>query len=170
MDQNKILKLYHGGTVVVSKPKLLDFNRKTDFGIGFYTSSSLEQARAWTKIKQNRIGAKDGFVNVYSFDFGNISDLKVFTFQSATEEWLDFVFNNRKNNKLIHNYDVVLGPVANDTLYQTFLLFENGILNKAETISRLKTYKLVDQVSFHSNKALLNLQFIEAISINTGVK
>lgn len=66
-----------------------------------------------------------------------------------------------------HYYDVVIGPVANDTLYQTFTLYEAGILTKPETIARLKVHPLFDQVSFHSHKALEHLKFIDAYPVKT---
>ena len=53
-----------------------------------------------------------------------------------------------------NDYDVVIGPVANDTLYQTLTLYEAGSLTKQETIVRPKVHPLIDQVSFHSLKAL----------------
>ena len=81
-------------------------------------------------------------------------------FLSANEEWLDFIVLNRNEN-INHLYDIVKGAVANDSLYATLVLFETGILSKEETIARLKTHKLFDQISFHNSKALNELKFIE---------
>lgn len=69
---------------------------------------------------------------------------------------------NRIGDTTSHNnYDVIKGPVANDTLYETLALFERGILTRAETIIRLKTHALADQVVFATGQALKALRFIE---------
>ena len=57
--------LFHGSSVSVEKSKIIKANRTLDFGNGFYTTASKEQAYKWAKIKQKREDAKDGFINVY---------------------------------------------------------------------------------------------------------
>jgi hypothetical protein len=157
--------LYHGSITVVKKPLLNITSRKTDFGIGFYTTTSQHQACSWANIKKIRHGVNTGYINVYEFDEVQFPKLNVMTFAGATDEWLDFVFANRHIEGLNHSYDIIRGPVANDTLYQTLALYEGGILDKNETISRLRTYNLVDQISFHTEKGLESLNFREAILI-----
>ena len=51
------------------------------------------------------------------------------------------------------------GPVANDRVYAAFALYEQGLLSKQELIAELKTYKLIDQMLFHTEKALQTLTF-----------
>lgn len=70
-----------------------------------------------------------------------------------------------RNGASIHKFDVVKGPVANDTLYATLSLFESGILTKKETIARLKTHKLFDQISFHNQAALNKLVFTKSYTL-----
>ena len=79
-----------------------------------------------------------------------------------SEEWLDFVMQNRIHDSFEHDYDIVYGPVANDKVYASFALFEGGFINKQALISELKTYKLVDQYLFHTEESLKTLKFIEA--------
>ena len=69
---------------------------------------------------------------------------------------------NRTIRDFQHNYDIVYGPVANDRVYAAFALYEGGLIDKQMLIAELKTYKLVDQFLFHSEKALQLLTFIEA--------
>jgi Protein of unknown function (DUF3990) len=90
--------------------------------------------------------------------------VRIKNFEKASEEWLDFIILNR-TQAVNHGLDIVKGAVANDTLYATLLLFESGILNKVETISRLKTHKLFDQVSFHNQVVLDKLVFKQAFTI-----
>ena len=51
-------------------------------------------------------------------------------------------------------YDMVLGPVADDNVYATVKLFETGVLDREETIKRLKVETLYDQILFHTAKSL----------------
>ena len=43
--------LYHGSNVFVREPRIVNSGRKLDFGTGFYTTSSFEQASS-AKIKR----------------------------------------------------------------------------------------------------------------------
>jgi hypothetical protein len=157
--------LYHGSIEKVEQPKILEKQRLLDFGKGFYLTSNLEQAERWASIKKKRAveGTVKAIVNVYSTEdeIARNPALKTKVFNKANEEWLDFVLFNR-NNDIPHDYDIVSGPVANDTLYQTLTLFESGILTKQETIARLKVHRLFDQFSFHTSEALARLNFVEA--------
>jgi hypothetical protein len=82
-------------------------------------------------------------------------------FDGATKDWLTFVVNNRKGNET-EPVDFVMGPVANDSLYATLLLYEQGILSAEATIEQLKTHTLFDQLSFHSDKALKTIRFVRS--------
>ena len=103
-----------------------------------------------------------GYVNIYELDNNLIKSLKALLFESPTEEWVDFVMNNRTNKDFNHDFDIVYGPVANDKVYAAFALYEGGIIDKQNLISELKAYKLVDQYLFHTDKALKAIKFIEA--------
>lgn len=161
------LKLYHGSTVIVKKTNLEILNYRTDFGKGFYTTTDFEQAKRWTKIKKDRLGKNiEGihqYVNVYEYE-ENIN-LNILRFESATEEWLKFVLKNRQSEELVHQFDIVIGPVANDNLYQVLVSYENGIYNIEETINRLKTYLLSNQISFHTIQSLECIKYIETIEV-----
>ena len=78
---------------------------------------------------------------------------------------MDFVVANRRFATL-HDYDIVLGPVANDNLYATISLYENGELSAEAAVVQLKTHVLFNQVSFHTDKALSQLQFVESIIVD----
>ena len=154
------MKLYHGSTISVEKPDLQKCRSATDFGRAFYTTTSFEQAKQWAKIKQKRVNAESSIVSIFEFDDNllNSDYYKVRHFNKADEEWLSFVINNRRGNETEH-YDFVMGPVANDALYATILLYEQGVITAQAAIEQLKTHTLFDQLSFHSEKALENLIF-----------
>ena len=164
------MKLYHGSISIVKEPNLQILNYRTDFGRGFYTTTDIEQAKKWTKIKRERITKKDsselphGYVNIYEYNEKN--NLNILNFEETSRKWLEFVFNNRGSDSLIHKYDIVMGPVANDNLYQVLVNYENGVYDIEETIKRLKTYTLTNQISFHTDESLKYLKYIETIEVD----
>lgn len=156
------MKIYHGSIEIVEKPEIREANRSLDYGSGFYATTSYEQALSWVKRRANEKKLSKGYINIYEFNEDSINNFKHLIFESATEEWLDFVMQNRIHDSFEHDYDIVYGPVANDKVYASFALFEVGFINKQALISELKTYKLVDQYLFHTEESLKTLKFIEA--------
>ena len=159
------MKLYHGSIEVVDKPEIRNPNRTLDYGSGFYTTTSFHQAENWIRRRIKEKEASRGFVNVFEFDETALPKLNSLIFDSPTEEWVDFVMQNRTQKGFTHSYDIVYGPVANDRVYAAFALYEGGLLNKQNLIAELKTYRLVDQYLFHTETALQTLTFIEAMEV-----
>lgn len=155
------MKLYHGCTSIIRQPQLLLPKRTLDYGSGFYTTTSEEQARRWA-INKLQDGQACNYVNVYDIDESELKTLKVLSFDGLSDEWIDFVMRNRQDETFVHDYDIVYGPVANDRVYVQFSLYEQGFISPATLLAELKVYKLVDQMLFHTEKALKLLQFIEA--------
>ena len=157
------MRLYHGSVVEVRKPSLRYGRKKTDFGRGFYTTTQAEQAENWTKIKQDRTKAPKRIVSVYEIDDALLTspELKIREFHGVDKAWLDFVVDSCKGVK--HDYDLVFGPVANDKVFTTVNLFESGVLSAEAAILQLKAYKTYDQLSFHTERVIGALRFVEAI-------
>lgn len=156
------MKLYHGSLEIVNTPQIRVPSRTLDYGDGFYTTTSFEQAEAWTRRRMKEEQRQKGCVNIYEYNFDDAKKLNTLFFSAPTEEWLDFVMRNRTEKDFHHSYDIVYGPVANDRVYAAFALYEGGLLNKQELIVELKTYKLIDQYLFHTEAALKTLAFVEA--------
>jgi len=159
------MKLYHGSLEIVSLPEIREPNRALDYGSGFYTTTSYEQADSWVRRKMNEQNSIHGYINVYDIDKSIWNDLKILCFENPSEQWVDFLMKNRTSRKFTHDYDIVCGPVANDRVYAAFALYESGVLDKQELIKELKAYKLVDQYLFHSTRSLQSLIFIEGKEI-----
>lgn len=159
------MKIYHGSTEIVSSPEIRKTNRTLDYGSGFYTTTSFEQAQAWVKRRMDEKKMSKGYVCVYEYNEQFAAELKCLFFNAPTEEWVDFVMKNRTERDYTHKYDIVYGPVANDRVYAAFALYEGGLINKEILISELKAYRLVDQYLFHTKEALKTLTFIEAKEI-----
>lgn len=159
------MKLYHGSIEIVRTPEIRTSNRTLDYGYGFYATTSCEQAEEWVKRRARQQNSTIGYVNIYEFHMDALMDLNALLFDVPSEEWIDFVMKNRIQKDFTHNYDIVYGPVANDRVYAAFTLYEGGLIDKQNLISELKTYKLVDQYLFHTDKALKTLSFIDALEI-----
>ena len=155
------MKLYHGSTDIVERPQIIVSNKFLDFGCGFYTTTNQEQALRWAEIKKKRIKGEKAYLNIYEIDELLLSNFSVLRFDNPSREWVEFVIANRRG-VASHNYDIVTGAVANDTLYRTITIYESGVLTFEETINRLKVHTLFDQLSFHTEKALAGLTFVEA--------
>ena len=161
---------FHGSTVCIPEPKLLPSHRRLDFGPGFYLTSNEAQATNWAIIKKRRLNEKLAIVSFYEAKFVlEENHLKIFNFTGPDETWLDYVMLNRTE---IHSpnddFDIISGPVANDNLYETLALYERKLLTRQETIVRLKTQKLADQICVRTQKALDRLIFIDCKEVNYG--
>lgn len=160
-----MIRLYHGSTVAVRKPSLRPGRPNADFDKGFYTTSNLEQAVRWAHIKQEREEAERAVVSIYEFDESLLEnpDLIIRQFTGADEPWLYFVTDCRKSRP--HEFDLVQGPVANDKVFTTVNLFESGVLSAEAAILQLKAYKTYDQLSFHTDRVIKTLNFVESIEV-----
>ena len=160
------MKLYHGSTVVVKQPTIRIGRKNTDFGKGFYTTTDFDQAASWARIRSKRAGTDVAIVSVYEIDDNILQnkDFNIMEYHRATEQWLNFVVNNRRTAPL-HDYDIVLGPVANDNLYATISMYENGQLSVEAAIVQLNTHVLYNQVSFHTKEALSQIKYLESIRV-----
>ena len=147
--------LYHGSVYLVEKPEIRLGNTFLDFGVGFYTTTSFAQAERWARIKMRRENLPSGYVSIYTFDEMAAQDnICIKRFSSANLEWLLFVAENRRGATAAETVDMHIGPVADDNVYRTIRYFETGVYDAEETVKRLKTEVLHDQVTFHTEKAL----------------
>lgn len=156
------MKVYHGSCVAVPNPDLMHSRENVNFGKGFYTTPIYEQAEQWAKRfrKQN----KKGIVSEYYFDERSLSDVKVLTFESYSEEWLDFILQCR-TCKDTTDYDIVIGGVANDRVFNTVELYFDGLIDKTEAIKRLMYEEANLQITFRTEKALSKLIFERSVEV-----
>ena len=160
---------FHDGTEVVEKPEIRKGLRHLDFGVGFYTTQSREQAARWAERQRKVRGLASAVVNRY--DIGGLwsAGLSCKTFEGATEEWLDAVVACRRGTDVFAEYDIVVGPVADDNVYETIRLYESGVYTRDEALRRLKTERLFNQLTFKTAKALAYCKFVSSESIE-GVR
>lgn len=154
--------LYHGSIEQVTRPEIRQPQRTLDYGSGFYATTSFEQAERWVRRRMREKKLSLGYINTYDFDLLAMQMLKTLSFPEPTEEWVDFVMANRVKEGFTHDYDIVYGPVANDHVYTAFALYEGRVISKQALIAELRTYTLVDQYLFHTERSLQFLSFLEA--------
>lgn len=160
--------LYHGTNVDFDKIELDKCENYKDFGKGFYTTTMPDQAKAMARRKARINGGKPCVISYeVPLDLLSLTGLNVKTFNSASEEWAMFVINNRNREfkdassplcNIDLKYDVVYGPVANDTLATIIRRYEKGYLDSKALIKELRYQKPSDQYSFHSKKAFALLK------------
>lgn len=143
--------LYHGSYAAIAAPDVQHSRERVDFGKGFYTTPIYEQAVKWVeRLKRQGL---PGIVSVYSFDESCISHLDTLCFEDYSGEWLEFVLNCR--NGMDHSsYDIVLGGVANDKVFNTVELFFSHLITKEEALGRLRFEKPNLQICFRSQSVL----------------
>ncbi|MBR5144735.1 MAG: DUF3990 domain-containing protein [Clostridia bacterium] len=153
--------IYHGSNVTVEEPRILTPNRYLDFGAGFYTTTNYDQALNFSGKVTMRKKCGRSTVNIYELDESIFEKVNVLNFESADEAWLDFVSDNRSGIDRTAGYDLICGPVADDDVYQTFILYSTGVYTKEQTIEALKIKKLYNQYVFTTDRALSYLTFKE---------
>ena len=102
-----IMTVYHGGYQPVEHPEIRTGKNTKDFGTGFYCTIIKEQAQRWAKRYSTKI------VSIYEVRLHD--DLNIKEFKEMTEEWLQFVVECRSG--IEHDYDIVEGPMADDTVW-----------------------------------------------------
>ena len=94
----------------------------------------------------------------YEFDENYLKDgtLQVKIFEGSTEEWAQFIIANRYNpeNRVVHDYDVVIGPIADDGMALQIGLFKDGFIDLAALTKALEYKKLNKQYYFGTVKAV----------------
>lgn len=155
------MKLYHGSNMEIKEPKIISTKRLLDFGTGFYLTSDFEQAKKWAVRTAMRRESGTPTVSVFNFDEDKITGLKVCHFESANAEWLRYISRNRTEKSTEDDFDVVIGPVANDQAIRTVNNYLKGYFSEDIAIQLLLPQKLKDQYTFKTETALSLLKFTE---------
>lgn len=150
------MKVYHGSWMEVSNPDLKHSRPDVDFGRGFYTTSIKDQAVKWCGRFKRR--GQSGIISCYEFDESASDKLNVRNFESYSEEWLDFILSCRRERDT-SDYDIVMGGVANDKVFNTVELYYEHLIDKKEAINRLRYEKPNIQICFRTEDALRLLHY-----------
>ena len=158
------MKLYHGTNIDFREIDLAKSNKFKDFGQGFYLTGIRQQA---VELSQKR-AIRDGGVPIvqeYEFDESllNGTTLKVLRFDSPTAEWAEFIYKNRSRRRpaFTHDYDIVIGPIADDGVAYLLDRYEEGSFTIEELANELKYKKLNSQYFFGTNRCISLLKRIK---------
>ena len=147
------LLLYHTGYSEIRVPDVHYGRKNADFGQGFYTTKNGECAGRWAKERKD-------FKTVLNTYLLETKGLKIYEFQRDAA-WFDYIFNNRigKEDPLA-DMDLIIGPIANDTIYDTLGIISSGFLKREEALELLLIGPEYEQVAVKSEKAVSQLKWI----------
>lgn len=154
-----MIKLHHGSYVGIDRIDLSKSKIGKDFGKGFYLNPDYEQALLWAESRVRTLQEGEPIVTSYEFDLDRAlqAGLKVKIFEDYTEEWAQFVVGNRRNvsDNPFFQYDIVIGPIANDNVGRQIQLYMQGYWTIAQLIERIKyNEKKSTQYFFGSEEAI----------------
>lgn len=137
--------VYHGSYCLVDNPHISFSRDALDFGKGFYVTAIEEQAVNWTSKFKRR--GKKGCLNMYMLSVEDIKgNYKVKEFLSYDIEWLDFILECREGSNIYLSYDMIIGGIADDRVYNTIELYKDDLIGKDEALKRLQFYKPNHQI------------------------
>jgi len=156
--------VYHGGYVPIEEIDLEKCRPYTDFGKGFYVTKFKNHAENWAK-KVGKHHNSEGFVSIFNFIESSFVDYicKKKTFNGYTEEWLDFIVENRNEESTVplHNFDIVEGPVANDKVQNKLQYYIRGDISKKDFLEDLTYHEETHQVCFCTLASLQTLKYVD---------
>ncbi len=162
------MKLYHGTNADIENIDLTRGLRYKDFGKGFYVTPDRTTAIRMAQKRARLFGGTPTLITYEMDETVMQSNLKVKVFpETACTEWLLFVDANRdrKNTNSIHDYDIVIGPIANDGVVLQLTNYREGIYSPEEAARLLQDKYLDQQYFFGSEKALRFLHKIKVESV-----
>ena len=136
------MRLYHASTQTASEPRIVNRSPYLDFGTGFYTTTNLAQAEDFARkafVRRGMEGAPT--LNSYECDMG----------RAGRDKALEV--------------DIIIGPVANDDVFTTVTLYEQGQITARAALEMLKIKELFTQILFCNDKALERLTFESARTV-----
>jgi hypothetical protein len=147
-----IIALYHGTVYSFDNIDVTKGKGHKDFGRGFYTSRDIchaERLAARNKlIEEERFALRGVMKSVtpwlytYDYDLDNLTKLNVKEFAAPDREWMRFIVLNRESKRKVqeHDYDIVIGPTANDNtraVIQTVMPLTKGQVMTDKAIDAL---------------------------------
>ncbi len=144
------MELYHGSNSIVNSPKILTNGYFKDFGYGFYCTNIEKQAKRWALTKHNA-----HIVNIYEYTPND--NLNMISFETMSKQWLEFIVNCRRGVQ--HDYDIVEGAMADDTIWDYVEDYVDGEITEAAFWELIKFKYPTHQIVFCSEAALSTLAF-----------
>lgn len=142
--------IYYASSEIVEFPEIRKTRYTKDFSWGFYCTNMLNQAVRWA----NR-GNSEPIINHYEYTPNN--RLTILKFDEISDEWLDFIASCRSGKT--HGYDIVEGPMADDTIWNYVNDFIIGNITRKQFWALAEFKYPTHQISFHTLSAIDCLTF-----------
>ncbi len=155
------MTLYHGTNIDFDSIDLSRSRPNKDFGKGFYLSADSAQASEMAEIKVSQLECGRPIVLAYEMPDEAWTGLRVLRFDEYSEDWAKFILLNRNNasDRPAHDYDVVIGPIANDRVGLQLWKYENHVIDLPALVNNLKYMKGVTiQYFFGTERAISRLE------------
>ena len=143
------MEIYHGSYIAIPVPEIKTGEFTKDFGNGFYCTGLKRQAEKWARRYDTPI--------VNRYDYQPNDKLKTLCFEEMTDEWLNFIVACRNGEP--HDYDIVIGAMADDQIYNYVADFINGVLTREQCWVLAKFKYPTHQISFCTPEALKCITF-----------
>jgi hypothetical protein len=154
----EMLTVYHTGFEEIPKPDLCAGRKNADFGQGFYLSDDASFALRWAKERKDT----PCVLNVYRFDPNGLRIRRLY----RCGIWYDYICTNRAGRSDPYaGYDAVIGPIACDTLYDTWGILTSGMVGKKLAVEAYRLGPCYRQIVLKSERALSALHFVAAQTV-----
>ena len=158
--------LYHGTNQEFTEIDLAHGFRYKDFGKGFYLTPDRNTAIRMAQKKARLFGGSATLITYELDDVFMQSGLNVKVFpEKACVEWLLFIDANRdrKSKEPVHDYDIVIGPIADDGVVLQLTNYREGIYSPERVAELLQDRYLDQQYYFGTERAL---SFLHKINVH----
>ncbi len=153
------MRLYHAGPVIIQEPDIYCGRKNTDFGQGFYLTSDEEFAGRWAAGTR----AEQTWINVYDLSLDGLQVRRLI----RGREWFETLYGNRHFRPDPIQADVIIGPVANDTLYDTMGILTSGLIGPEKAMRLLMIGPVYEQVVIRTDRAVSQLTWISARKLSS---
>ncbi len=151
--------VYHGTIYPIQAIDPKRFKKNKDFGLGFYTTSNVEQAKRFAQRLKRLESAP--YCVVYEIEVKDHPLLKTKNFHGLAEDWLDYVVANRTGKQDYLTEDIIIGPVADDSVGATVSNYTANAYGEVGTkrakqiaLELLKLEVYTDQIVLKTDLAL----------------
>ena len=153
------MHLFHTGYQIIENPDVHYGRKNADFGQGFYLSDNEEFSKRWARIRKGTTT----YLNRYELDPDGLQ----VKYLSRNDQWFKYIHNNRSHREdYLKEFDVIIGPIANDTIYDTFGILTAGILTDDQALEALLIGPEYKQIVLKTEKAAKHLYFKDALVLS----
>lgn len=174
LKKNHDIVLFHGAKEELIGQISLEYSRKhVDFGRGFYTGDNYNQSLEFVAETEK------GSVYVLDVDYTGLKVLKL----ELSLDWMLFILFNRgrleeykdhpiykRIQKLSDGYDVIIGPIADNRMFDTINAFLDSVATTSQAYHALKSINLGNQIVFKSEKSLKQIKLVNRLFVSREEK